>query len=148
MVYVFADCELDTQRYTLRRVGQTIILRPKVFQVLHCLLEHRQRVVSHQKLCEQVWPGQFMSEATLDSHLRSVRQAVGDSGQVQCVMQTLRGHGYRFVASVTEVAPMAAVEPVPLSVIPPPVEIPEVPAVTVSSVHRKHGVGIGPCNAA
>jgi class 3 adenylate cyclase/predicted ATPase len=132
MRFVFADCVLDTQRYTLQRAGQSLILRPKVFQVLHYLLEHRQRVVSRQELCEQVWPDQFISEATLDSHLRSVRQAVGDSGQTQRVIQTLRGHGYRFVVSVTEVAPMAADEPIPRSATPPPVESPEVPAASAA----------------
>lgn len=29
MVYVFDDCELDTQRITLRRAGQTLSLRPR-----------------------------------------------------------------------------------------------------------------------
>jgi DNA-binding winged helix-turn-helix (wHTH) protein len=58
MVYAFADCGLDTQRITLRRAGQTMPLRPKVFQVLLHLLTHRERVVDKQELCEQVWPEQ------------------------------------------------------------------------------------------
>ncbi len=45
MVYAFDNCELDTQRMALRRAGQTMPLRPKVFQVLFYLLTHRERVV-------------------------------------------------------------------------------------------------------
>ena len=65
MVYVFDDCELDTQRIALRRAGQTLSLRPKVFQALVYLLTHRERVVDKQELCAQVWPAQFISDATL-----------------------------------------------------------------------------------
>ena len=38
MLYTFSDCALDTQLYTLRRAGQALRLRPKVFQVLHLCL--------------------------------------------------------------------------------------------------------------
>lgn len=102
MIYVFGDCELDTCLYTLQRVGQTIRLRPKVFRVCLYLLEHRDRVVSREELCAQVWSGQFISQATLEGVIRSVRQAVGDSGQTQGIIQTLHGYGYRFVAGVEE----------------------------------------------
>src|SRR5262245_49564301 len=101
MVYAFADCELDTQRIILRRAGQTVPLRPKVFQMLQHLLTHRERVVDKQELCEQVWPEQFISDATLESTLRAVRRAVGDTGKAQRIIQTRYGHGYRFVAPVT-----------------------------------------------
>src|SRR5215472_13403459 len=37
MLYVFGDCTLDTQLYTLQRAGQALRLRPKVFQVLRYL---------------------------------------------------------------------------------------------------------------
>ena len=101
MVYAFDNCELDTQRMALRRAGQTMPLRPKVFQVLFYLLTHRERVVDKQELCEQVWPAQCISDATLESTLRAVRRAIGDSGKAQRIIQTLHGHGYRFIAPVT-----------------------------------------------
>lgn len=102
MIYVFGDCQLDTSLYSLERAGQTIRLRPKVFKVCLYLLEHRDRVVSREELCAQVWPGQFISQATLEGVIRTVRQAVGDSGQTQVIIQTLHGYGYRFVAEVEE----------------------------------------------
>jgi class 3 adenylate cyclase len=100
MLYTFGDCELDTDLYILRRAGQVVHLSPKVFQVLIYLLEHRDRVIAKDELCVQVWPEQFIADATLESALRAVRQAVGDSGHAQRVIQTRRGYGYRFVASV------------------------------------------------
>jgi TolB-like protein/DNA-binding winged helix-turn-helix (wHTH) protein len=102
MIYHFADCALDTNLYTLQRDGQTYRLRVKVFRMCLYLLEHRDRVVSREELCTQVWPGQFVSQATLEGVIRLVRQAVGDSGRTQRIIQTLHGHGYRFVAPVDE----------------------------------------------
>ncbi len=102
MIYRFVDCALDTNLYTLQRGGQEFRLRLKVFRMCLYLLEHRDRVVSREELCTQVWPGQFVSQTTLEGVIRLVRQAVGDSGRTQRIIQTLHGHGYRFVAPVDE----------------------------------------------
>ncbi len=102
MIYTFGGCTLNTHLYTVQRAGQSIRLRPKVFQVLRYLLEHRERVVSKQELCEHVWAGVFISDATLESTLRAVRQALGDTGRTQRLIQTLPGYGYRFIAAVQE----------------------------------------------
>jgi class 3 adenylate cyclase/tetratricopeptide (TPR) repeat protein len=79
------------------------------------LLTHRDRVVSKQELCEQVWLEQFISDATLESTIAEVRRVLGSSGRTQQLIQTLRGRGYRFVAPVEMVdtappTPVTAVE--------------------------------------
>src|SRR5438093_13627509 len=101
MRYLFADCLLDTQCYLLRRAGQSIRLRPKVFQVLTYLLTHRDRVIAKQELCEQVWSAQAVSDATIENCLKAIRQAIGDNGQAQRLIETRYGQGYRFIAAVT-----------------------------------------------
>jgi DNA-binding winged helix-turn-helix (wHTH) protein len=121
MWYVFGDCTLDTELYVVQRTGLTIPLRPKVFQVLHYLLRHRDRVISKQELQEQVWPDQFVSDAALEGVMKAVRQAVGDSRRTQWCIQTRRGQGYRFVAPLVEPGgapqtaevPAASPDPVP-----------------------------------
>src|SRR5262252_7854578 len=79
MLYVFGDYTLDTQRCEVQCAGQPVHVRAKVFQVLVYLLTHRDRVVPKQELCEQLWPTQFISDATLDSCMAEARRAVGDS---------------------------------------------------------------------
>ena len=81
MVYRFGDYTLDPRRHRLQRAGQPVRLRPKAFQILQYLLEHRDRTVLKQELYEHVWPQAFVSEATLESTVRAVRRAVGDSGR-------------------------------------------------------------------
>ena len=139
MVYVFGTCELHPQRYALTRAGQTRSLRPKVFQVLLYLLEHRERVVTKDELCTQVWPNQFISEATLESTVRAVRQAIGDSGQGQRLIQTVYSRGYRFVGEVTLHAEAAPPAETTASAVPPvtprPSQRPAGPAVDMAGLH-------------
>jgi class 3 adenylate cyclase/tetratricopeptide (TPR) repeat protein len=100
MRYVFGNYTLDTLCCELRRAEALVPLRPKVFHLLAYLLTHRDRLISRQELCTQLWPDQFVSDATLDACLAQARRAVGDSGRTQYVIQTRHGHGYRFVAAV------------------------------------------------
>ena len=102
MRYRFGDWVLDTLSYEVQRAGEPILLRPKAFQVLAYLLAHRDRVVSKHELLEQVWPGHFVEEATLNTCIMAVRKALGDSGQTPRLVHTIRGRGYRFVAPVEE----------------------------------------------
>src|SRR5712692_7872576 len=100
MRYAFGECILDTQRYELSRAGRVSRLRRKAFQVLSYLMAHPDRVISKQELCEQVWPQQFISDAALESTIKAVRQASGDRGREQQLIQTVYGQGYRFLAAV------------------------------------------------
>src|SRR5262245_60167321 len=100
MYYVFHEYSLDTQRYELCRGDERLPLRPKVFELLAYLLAQRERVVSKEELLVHLWPGQFVSDATLNSCLMAARKAVGDSGQAARCIHTLHRRGYRFVAPV------------------------------------------------
>ena len=104
MRYVFADCVFDTSLVTLHRAGRAIPLRPKVFHLLQYLLQQRAHLVTKDALCAQVWHGQYISDAALEGCVKLARQAIGDSGQAQRLIQTRRGYGYRFVGAVEEQA--------------------------------------------
>ena len=116
MLYVFSDYTLDTQRYELRRGMMRVPLRPKVFRVLVYLIEQRDRVVTRDEMLAQVWTNRYVGEETLTSCVKVARQAVGDTGRTQRVIQTVRSCGLRFVADVTAVdgqfAPPVALSPV------------------------------------
>ncbi len=61
---------------------------------------HHDRVISKDELCTAIWPDQFIHDATLGSTVRAARNAVGDTGNSQGVIQTRHGHGYRLIAEV------------------------------------------------
>jgi DNA-binding winged helix-turn-helix (wHTH) protein len=98
MRYRFGAYLFDTERYELHRAGVLVPLRPKECDVLAYLLAHHDRVVSKDELFEQVWPGQFVGDATLHSRILAVRKAIGDAGHAARLLRTVRGRGYRFVA--------------------------------------------------
>jgi DNA-binding winged helix-turn-helix (wHTH) protein/tetratricopeptide (TPR) repeat protein len=100
MRYRFGDYLFDTERYELHRAGVLVPLRPKECDVLAYLLAHRDRVVSKDELFEQVWPGQFVGDATLHVRILAVRKAIGNDGSTAHLLRTVRGRGYRFVAPV------------------------------------------------
>jgi DNA-binding winged helix-turn-helix (wHTH) protein len=102
MMYLFDDYTLHNELYELHYAGVPCPLEPQVLDILLYLIQHRDRVVTREELLEHVWSERFVSEATLDHRVMEARQAIGDSGQRQCRIKTLRGRGYRFVASVEE----------------------------------------------
>jgi pimeloyl-ACP methyl ester carboxylesterase/DNA-binding winged helix-turn-helix (wHTH) protein len=102
MIFAFADAEVDTATFEVRRAGAAVKVEPQVFDVLVHLVRHRDRVVSKQELLESVWGDQFVSESALTSRIRDARRVVGDDGSRQAVIRTVHGRGYRFVAPVVE----------------------------------------------
>jgi DNA-binding winged helix-turn-helix (wHTH) protein len=102
MMYVFGDYALDTTLYELRHVGEPCKMEPRVFNVLAYLIQHRDHVVSREELLEHLWPGVFISESLLNNCIMEARKAVADNGQVQRVIRTVHGRGYRFIAPLTE----------------------------------------------
>jgi pimeloyl-ACP methyl ester carboxylesterase/DNA-binding winged helix-turn-helix (wHTH) protein len=106
-VWAFEDCELDTDRYELRRAGAPVAVEPQVFDVLAHLVANRDRVVDKHELLDAVWHTRFVTESTLTSRIKAARRAVGDDGRAQRVIRTVHGLGYRFVADVTDVAAVA-----------------------------------------
>ena len=125
MIYAFEDYELDVPRYELRYAGKLVKLEPQVFNILAYLIQHRDRVVTKDEIRERLWPGRFVSEATITSRLTAARRAIGDRGRTQRLIQTLHGRGYRFIASVQERIPEERFTREP--------EPSEVPAVTLTT---------------
>jgi DNA-binding winged helix-turn-helix (wHTH) protein len=110
---LFADFELDTSLYQLRRNGETIEIGPRVFDVLAYLIHHRDRLVSKDELIHQVWGATAMSESSVPTCIAAVRKALGDDPASPHFIETHRGRGYRFIAEVRQSA--ESVQPLPHS---------------------------------
>lgn len=104
MIYLFADCELDTTLFELRKRGAHVALEPQAYDLLAYLLGHRDRVVTKVELLDQLWADRFVSDGAITHCVMLARKAVGDAGSVQRVIKTIHRRGYRFIAPVIEVA--------------------------------------------
>jgi len=101
----FADCELDLERFELRRGGVAVALEPRAMQLLIELVEHRDKVVSKAQLLDAVWGDRFVSESALTSQIKALRRAVGDTGREQAIIKTVHGRGYMLIVPVAESEP-------------------------------------------
>lgn len=98
----FGGFELDPARCELWHAGVRVDADPKPLELLVHLVRHRDRVVSRDELRESVWRALAISDAAIASALRDLRRALGDTGNDQRFIRTVRGEGFRFVADVAE----------------------------------------------
>ena len=80
-------------------MGETVLpLTPKEFEILQLLISHPGLVLSRGQIQDQVWGIEDLGETrTVDVHIRTLRQKLGACGEY---IETVRGVGYRFSASV------------------------------------------------
>jgi pimeloyl-ACP methyl ester carboxylesterase/DNA-binding winged helix-turn-helix (wHTH) protein len=112
-VWRFGGFVLDTQRYELRSGDQVIRVEPQVFDVLTQLVSNGERFVSKEELFDSVWGGRFVTEAALTSRIKAARRALGDDGESQRFIRTVRGRGYQFVGTLNADAPAPPAAAVP-----------------------------------
>jgi DNA-binding winged helix-turn-helix (wHTH) protein len=91
----FGVVEVDTALRQVRHDGVPVPVEPKPFEVLLYLIHHCDRVVRREELMEALWPGVVVSEATLSSAVRRVRDVIGPERER---IQVVRKVGYRFLA--------------------------------------------------
>lgn len=97
MLYRFGEFELDTEAFELRRNRARQHLEPLVFDFLSHLVANAGRIVSRDEVVEQVWNGRAVSEATISGCVKSARKALGDTGESQTFIKTIRGRGFQFL---------------------------------------------------
>jgi DNA-binding winged helix-turn-helix (wHTH) protein/TolB-like protein/Tfp pilus assembly protein PilF len=101
--YRVSEYLIDTTRFRISRGDIAVAVEPRVFDLLVHLIRHRDRVLTREELFEAVWEGREVSDATLSNHVKSARRVLGDNGELQQTIQTVRGRGYQFIAPVEEV---------------------------------------------
>ncbi len=108
---MFGTFRLDTDRYELSEEGRPVHVEPLVFDLLTLLVANAGVVIDRDRMIETVWNGRIVSEATLSTAVKSARQALGDSGEAQTFIETVRGRGFRFRGPVSSPVPAAALAP-------------------------------------
>lgn len=88
---VFAD--LDGNSHPIQ-------MGPTEYRLLHFFMTHAERVYSRTQLLDHVWGGSvYVEERTVDVHIRRLRKTL-EPHQLDAMVQTVRGAGYRFSAAV------------------------------------------------
>jgi two-component system alkaline phosphatase synthesis response regulator PhoP len=84
---------IDREKYLIIKNGEEIKLPRKEFELLHLLVTLRNKVVTREKIFEEIW-GQdvIVVDRTIDVHIRRIRIKIGEQ-----YIQTVKGVGYKFV---------------------------------------------------
>lgn len=119
MNYEFADIKLDCKLFEIRKTDQLVHVEPKIFNLLVHFVKNPDVVFSADELIEVVWKGRTVSDAAVVSCIANARKAIGDSGSAQIYIKTVRGRGFRFVATVTVIETSSESVLAPLQAEPP-----------------------------
>jgi class 3 adenylate cyclase/DNA-binding winged helix-turn-helix (wHTH) protein/tetratricopeptide (TPR) repeat protein len=92
----FDEFELNLADFTLLRSGTPVHVEPLVFDFLRFLTENAGHTITRDAAIDEVWKGRIVSDATVASCLKAARKALGDDGETQKYIRTIRGRGFRF----------------------------------------------------
>ena len=91
--YVIGDLTVNQKRHEVLVKGEAVTLTKKEFDMLCYLLENKGMVLTRDQLLNQIWGYDFDGEnRTVDVHIRTLRQKLGDCGTY---IETIRGIGYK-----------------------------------------------------
>jgi TolB-like protein len=98
--FLFEGVTLDLARGYLRDANGQIVLRPKSFDVLRCLVINAGRLVSKEELLEAVWPDVTVCEESLTRCISDVRLALRE--QRSQIIRRVPRRGYYLDTFVSE----------------------------------------------
>ena len=91
--YVIGDLTVNQKRHEVLVKGEAVTLTKKEFEMLCYLVENKGMVLTRDQLLNQIWGYDFDGEnRTVDVHIRTLRQKLGDCGTY---IETIRGIGYK-----------------------------------------------------
>lgn len=101
-IYEFGQFRLNVAEHFLVRTdsGERVHLRDKAFETLCILVRNGGRLMQKNELLNQVWADSFVEENNLNKSILTIRRALGETPDDQQYIETVKKHGFRFVAEV------------------------------------------------
>jgi len=97
---VVGALRIDGTAHRVYAHNEPIQIGPTEYRLLHFFMTHPERVYTRTQLLDHVWGGSvYVEERTVDVHIRRLRKTL-EPAQLDNMVQTVRGSGYRFSASV------------------------------------------------
>ena len=107
--YEFGPFQIDKLNHALLRDGDTIPLKPKVFDMLLLLVENRERLLDKDEMLRRLWPDTVVEESNLSQNVYLLRKALCEETDGAKYIETTPKRGYRFVGTVKEVEEPSAI---------------------------------------
>ncbi|MEQ6388008.1 response regulator transcription factor [Bacillaceae bacterium S4-13-58] len=92
------NLEFDYEKYQVRKSGQEVYLHPRELDLLFYLVTHKNKVISAERLYEEVWQADsFGDTLTVSVHISRIRSKIEDDPREPKKIKTVKGKGYMFV---------------------------------------------------
>ena len=108
-VFSFGPYRLDPVARVLAKDGAPVAISSRAFDILHLLIEHRDRVVAKDEIMDRVWPGTFVEDNNLAVQISALRRILAVEESAPPWIVTVSGRGYRFAGRIAETEPAVAV---------------------------------------
>lgn len=88
------NVDFDIKKASIIRDGNSIGLKAMEYKLLMFLLKNKNRVIPKEKFFEKVWETDYVSDVTLNVHIRHLREKIeADAGKPE-VIKTIWGVGF------------------------------------------------------
>jgi len=96
-ILTFGNLEIDISRREVRLDGEVVPTKPKEFDLLTFMGQHKGRVLTRELILDRVWGWGFVGDSrTVDVHIRWLREKIEQTPEKPERIITVRGAGYRF----------------------------------------------------
>ncbi len=96
-IYDDGRLKIDLERHVVLCDGAPVHLTPTEFRLLGCLVQHRDRAVTHTELLAAAWGPEYIDDkASLSVYIRYLREKLEETPARPRYLHTVWGTGYRF----------------------------------------------------
>ena len=91
------DITIDPEKHIVTVNGKVVELTYKEFEILYFLMVNKGYAISRERLLDNIWGYSYIGETrTVDMHIKSLRQKLGEDINNPTHLLTVRGIGYKF----------------------------------------------------
>ena len=92
----FENVEIDMDAAIVKKNGEILNLTAMEYKLLVYLVTNKNRVIPKNEIFDNVWEDSFVSDGTLNVHLRHLREKVEEDSNSPEYIKTVRGMGIMF----------------------------------------------------
>ena len=92
----FGNVEIDFDAGIVKKDGEMVTLTAMEYKLLVYLVTNKNRVIPKNEIFDNVWEDSFVSEGTLNVHMRHLREKLEENPNSPTYLKTVRGMGIMF----------------------------------------------------
>lgn len=103
-IYQFENYLLDVRKQRLFRDGRAVKTDLRTIDLLTCLVQASPDWVDKNDLLDRLWPDQEITDWALSRLVSDTRKLLGDDGEKQHIIKTIRGRGFQICDDVKRIS--------------------------------------------